>query len=277
MKRILLGLALALALGASVQASPVILQTGDSVKFNGAVSGASEGNGGAFSWQLTGTVSGPPSSPIGTNFDTFCTELQQNINNGSTYTIGSLFTPSTGGTINSSGNILQNMKGVYLFDLWSNNLLSSYTSSWGSAAVAGAVQYELWASEGYTSAQISSTGGLSGSLFNSASADAAILLGVTDVNGAYSSSWAPTDVSAFILTHNGGPAQDQIVLVPSNGQQTGSPATPEPTSMIVWGVGAGLAGAAAARRGTRRRGKWTKQNRQAILAVIERGRNLPKP
>ena len=42
--------------------------------------------------------------------------------------------------------------------------------------------------------------------------------------------------------------------------------------MLVWGIGAGVAGAAAVRRRKQRRPGWTKQNRQAILSVIDRGR-----
>ncbi len=161
MRQILLCLGVALAVGVPARAS-VILETGDTVKFLGVVSGASEGNGGAFSWTLTGTSgSTGPSSAIGTDFDTFCTELQQSITKDDSYLVGKVFTPTSGGTINSSGNVLQNMKGVYLFDLWSNNLLGAYNSSWGSAAVAGAVQVALWESEGYSAIQIMNTGGFS--------------------------------------------------------------------------------------------------------------------
>ncbi len=106
----------------------------------------------------------------------------------------------------------------------------------------------------------------------SATADITTLLGVTDINGSYNTSWAPTDVNAFLITNDGHQDQDQIVLVPTSGPQSPPPVTaPEPASMIVWGIGAGLAGAAAVRRGPRKRGRWSKQNRQAILSVIERG------
>jgi len=47
-------------------------------------------------------------------------------------------------------------------------------------------------------------------------------------------------------------------------------AVPEPTSVAVWGLGVGLAGAAALRRRKRRvAGGWSAENRQAILEVIQ--------
>ena len=66
------------------------------------------------------------------------------------------------------------MKGVYLFDLWTNGLITQ------NAANAGAVQVALWQSEGYSTLAIENTGGFSSSLFNSATADITSLLQVTE-------------------------------------------------------------------------------------------------
>ena len=43
---------------------------------------------------------------------------------------------------------------------------------------------------------------------------------------------------------------------------------PEPTTIAIWGLGAGLVGAVALRRSKQARGSWSKENRQAIAQVI---------
>lgn len=58
---------------------------------------------------------------------------------------------------------------------------------------------------------------------------------------------------------------------PANGGEGGDP-TPEPTTLAIWGVGLGLAGAAALRRRKQPKGRWSEKNRQAILQVIEGNR-----
>jgi hypothetical protein len=255
------------AFALTAQAS-ISLQVGDVVTYNGRAYDSHsnplfQGNGGAFSWTVSSVVPSPPSSPVGSTFQSFCDELQQSISTGTSYTVSSVFTPTTGGTINSSGNVLNNMKGIYLFDLWSNGLITQ------NAANAGAVQVAIWQSEGYTSSAIMSTGGFSSSQYFAASAAISSLLAITDISGSYSSSWTPTDVGAIILKHNGTGAQDQIVLVStSNNNNNGS--VPEPASLVVWGLGASLAaGAAALRRRKQPRGRWSAANRQVILQVIE--------
>ena len=136
MKRFLITFLFVLAASLNAQAS-ITLQVGDVVTYLGRAVDSHgnhlyEGNGGAFSWSVT--ASSPPSSAPGTLFQSFCDELQQSIHAGTNYTVSSVFTPVTGVVINSSGNILGNMQGIYLFDLWSNGLLTK------SASTAGAVQ-----------------------------------------------------------------------------------------------------------------------------------------
>ncbi len=247
-------LAVVFVLSATLSAqAAVTLQTGDIVTFNGQATGLSEGYGGAFNWDIYSVVPSPASSPVGTTFQTFCVELQQNISNGTNYTIGQMFTPATGGTANSSGNKFNNLSGVYIFDLWSNNLITQ------NAADAGAVQVALWESEGYTSAQITGTGGYTTAQLNAANTLIPTLLATADVSGSYSSSWAPTDLNAFFLTHNGYGAQDQIVLV-STSTHGGSPAVPEPVGAVIWGVGTALAAGGAALRRAR-----------TVRAIVGRG------
>ena len=209
-------------------------------------------------------VASPASSPIGSTFQTFCVELQQNISAGTNYTIGQMFTPTVGGTANSSGSKFNNLSGVYIFDLWSNNIIAQ------SAADAGAVQVALWESEGYTSAQITATGGYTTTQLNNAnSLITSILATKVDISGSYSSSWAPTDLNAFFLTHNGTGAQDQIVLV-STSAPGNSGSVPEPAAIAVWGIGTGLAaGAAALRRRKHGRRKWSKENLEAVLRIVQ--------
>jgi len=264
MKRSLIAFLLVLAASMNAHAA-ITLQVGDVVTFIGKAYDSHnnplfEGNGGAFSWSVT--ASSPPSSPPGTPFQTFCDELQQSISSGNNYTVSKVFTPVTGGTINTSGNILNNMKGIYLFDLWSNGLITK------SASTAGAVQAALWESEGYSNSDIMGTGGFSFSQLSAANSLIPTLLAVTDISGSYSSSWAPTDVGAIDLTHNGYGAQDQIVLVSTSNNNNS--VVPEPVSIIVWGAGAGLAaGAVAMRRREEPRRKWSAKNRQAIIQIVQ--------
>ncbi len=198
MKRsVVLAVIFVLSVTLTVQAS-VILQTGDVVTYDGHAAGLYEGNGGAFNWDIHSVVASPASSPVGTTFQTFCLELQQSISNGTNYTIGQMFTPGTGGTANSSGNTFNNLSGVYIFDLWSNGIISQ------DAADAGAVQVALWESEGYTQTQITGTGGYTTTQYNNANTLISNILATkVDISGSYSASWAPTDLNAFFLSHNG--------------------------------------------------------------------------
>jgi hypothetical protein len=59
-----------------------------------------------------------------------------------------------------------------------------------------------------------------------------------------------------------------LVLAPGDEGQIPNP-IPEPTTIAIWGVGVGLAGAAALRRRRQPGGRWSDENRQAIFHIIE--------
>jgi hypothetical protein len=268
-KLAILSSVLVFALGISTQTfgSLLYLQPGDVVTYLGPTANQHVGNGGAFDWQIKSVVPSPASSPVGTQFQTFCTELQQSISltsPGPDYTIKGTFIPTTSGAMNTSGNVLADMKGIYLLDLWSNGAIVKNQSD------AGAVQYAIWKSEGYSDQDIKSLGGYSTSDFNSAVSQSAWLLGHYTLNGvAYSSSWTPADIVAFTITStkNGSSAQDQIVLgYTSNGNNS---VVPEPVSFAVWGIGSGLAAAGmAVRRRKQPQGRWSDKNRRAIMEIV---------
>ena len=220
------------------------LQVGDTATFIGQAAGASEGYGGAFNWQIASVVPSPASSPVGTPFQTFCDEAQQGIDAGKTYTISAIVTPTLGQLINSSGNVLNNFKGIYLFDEWASGTMA-HTS-----ANAGAVQIAVWESEGYNltanNHNLHHTLGYSQSQYTSAESLITYWLGQSLPGGAtYNSSWVSTDVSSIELVCGDVGVQDQLVVIP-NHPPGGSPPTPEPASMVIWGVGA-LAGLASMR------------------------------
>jgi hypothetical protein len=64
-----------------------------------------------------------------------------------------------------------------------------------------------------------------------------------------------------------GPTADLVALAdPAHQDFLGQP-VPEPATIAIWGLGIGLAGAAALRR-KQPRGRWSQENRQAIYAII---------
>jgi hypothetical protein len=246
MKRFFAFFVLVVLVTASSARASISLQAGDTVKFLGQASGESVGKGGAFNWQVASVVPSPPSSSVGTNFQSFCIEIQQSISSGTTYTVSSTFDPTVGQSINTSGNLLNNYTGIYLFDEWNDGTMTQNSSN------AGAVQIALWESEGYSftanNHALLNTVGYSLSDYNSAESLITYWLSQSlQGGGTYSTSWTPTNVDAIELTHDGSGAQDQIVLVPINVPGNSGP-VPEPASMAVWGIGVCLVGAAAMRR-----------------------------
>jgi MYXO-CTERM domain-containing protein len=65
-----------------------------------------------------------------------------------------------------------------------------------------------------------------------------------------------------------GQNQSVPIIVFPEGNASVTP-IPEPTTIAIWGVGVGLAGAAALRRRRQPGGRWSDENRQAIFHIIE--------
>ena len=224
MKRVLvLSFVLVFAVGLSAHAAitPVILQQGDIIQYQGQATNESEGSGGAFNWKIVydDTANGV-STPVGGTLQTFCTELNLYISSSMSVASPPISNLTIGSYLNTTGQTLQNTQGLYLFDLWSNGLLAPYFSSYGTKNVAGAVQVEIWLSEGYGTQAIANNGGISGNALTTAIADANYFVhNVLDGSTSWSNGWTPTDIAAVDLNAypRGGPGQDQIVLVPSSG------------------------------------------------------------
>ncbi len=283
-----LGIWLVLALSATlldrVAVGAVNLVANDTITFANSDS-ASEGWGGAFDWTVTTVVSPTATSSAPTTpFQSFCVQLQQDIAPGGTYVVSNVLTNlKTGSTVNSSGNTLSSTAGLYLFDLWSENL-STFAHT---AADAGMVQVAIWLSEGYTESQIVNSAGYTINSQGTGTfdvADAAItswesnpaLYTLLD-GSVYSPNWVPSNsLNAIELNNlNGTGAQDQAVFAQTlsgGSQPDDSFVVPEPVTAVIWGVGAGLAGAAALRRRKQPRGRWSVVNRQAILQIFDNKR-----
>ncbi len=83
----------------------------------------------------------------------------------------------------------------------------------------------------------------------------------------------PTATETISLSRSDGNVGDASFAITSSfdltapGPDLTSPPTPQPTALAIWGVGAGLAGAAALRR-RKPHGRWSEENRSAISRVI---------
>ncbi len=284
MKRSLV-LSLVLALAATlvdrVAVAAVNLVKNDTITFANSDS-ASEGWGGAFDWTVTTVVTPTAaSSAPGTTFQSFCVQLQQDIAPGGTYFVSNVLTNlKIGSTLNSSGSTLNSTAGLYLFDLWSENV-NTFAHT---AANAGMVQIALWLGEGYTESQIVNGAGYTSNSQDTGTfdvADAAIKSWESNptvytlLDGSvYGQNWVPpSNIDAIELNNLCGTgAQGQLVYSPilSGGNQPSDNfPVPEPVAVVIWGVGAVLAGAAALRRRKQPRGRWSEENRQAILQIID--------
>jgi hypothetical protein len=266
---LLLVLAIALTAQASLQPVAIQLSLGDTVTFHDQTPNQSNGYGGGFDWTVASTVS-TTDAAVGTGFQTFCAELGDDGNAyiyfGATYKIAQFITPVVGQLINPGdtdpryGNphTLVDTRGIYLFDLWSEGLIAKNPSN------AAAVQVALWHSIGYTDSEIYSDGGIP------VTPDLDSL--ISHLAAAWTSSWttAPDDqVGVLQVAGSGSPGQDQIFFVDVDPSDNGLPHAPEPATIVIWGVGLGLAGAAALRRRKQPRGGWSDENRQAIFHIIE--------
>jgi hypothetical protein len=241
-----LSIVLVLAAALTARAGLVSLVAGDTATFKDQTSGASAGDGGQFDWTIASTVNGGQgSSPVGTAFQTFCVDIGAFISQNDTYKINSIITPAMYQESDGNSPSNENTKGLYLFNEWSNGLITH------NATNAGAVQVALWESMGYTDTYINNNTSLNPSSYQST---------IATLAAGWTSSWTPppTEEVLTLLNSQGDPAQDQIVSL-----------VPEPTTLAIWGLGVGLAGAAAMRRRKQSHGRWSAENRQAIFEVID--------
>lgn len=225
--------------------------------------------GGLLNW--TNVKVGPALNSLTSvsNIVTSCLEVVQEISWGGTYTFQAkslVGAPNPGGEIatHAQANLIQS-----LFQLAYPDVGAMSASA--ARIAAGAFQIALWkleydgASSNFATGRMrltnAPTGDAATMMANAASLlnQLALLPTNNDPNG-HPNVWA--------LTNSGN--QDQLygIVVPAEPQT--SP-VPEPASLIVWSVLAGgTAGFAVA--GKRRRataGRWSHENRDAILAVIE--------
>jgi hypothetical protein len=241
MKRALgLSLLLTFAIAISAQAS-VVLNVGDTVKFDGQVAGEYFADGGAFDWTVTSA-----GANHGADFFSFCIEIQENISAGSVYTVTNVIAAASimpGVQINSSGYQLNDTKGIFLFDQWSQSS-TLFGHATNGVEAAKAVQIALWESEGYDENYIymHTTYGDPTAIH----ADETLANTIAAELG-WTTSWLPIDVDAMWLSTGGVNNQDQVFLIP---QQTGGHqgTVPEPASVAIWGLGICFAGVVANRR-----------------------------
>lgn len=253
-----LSLLLLFAVTLTAQAS-VQLSLDDEVRFLNQSPGQSAGYGGAFDWLVTKGES------AGQTYQTFCVELSNNgnayINYGWTYKVSQLLDPAKNSPINDgkTSRLLGDTTGIYAFDQWSKLPPNSPDRN---PTYAAAVQVALWRSIGYSSDLIQSDGGIR--------VTSEIETAITQLTTGWSDGWKATNEKVAILKDLGNAAaQDQIFFVATSNDAGGLHPVPEPTTIAIWGVGVGLAGAAALRRRKQPQGRWSKENRQQILSIIE--------
>lgn len=249
--------------------------------------------GGAFLGKVYSDLN-PSGGQVDTIY-TFCLELNQGIwvsdptlappDNDIRYKVAGLGnTTSEGKTLNLNG-----------FGAWLFYEFSTGKNGAGGAGViptygflttqqAGAIQFGLWKDLGYTNDEISAAvAGYSGWGTTDLTAYQAILNDWQDdynADRAFQTASIPLVRVAQMQGPYGfeqygfdpGPAQDLGVLVTGSELGGRPPIVPEPTSIVVWTLAAGLgaAGSVAARR---RRTRWSEDSRRAILGIIEGGRD----
>ena len=292
-----IGLCWAPMLQAAISPNTTVMQ-GDTLTFSwgGQVYAYNGESGGEF------LASDTPSSGSPFTFSTFCADPTQPMNLNTPYTVSNVSTVSTasqkltpfaqwvyyefrlGDTAsNASAYVPGNATGLYSP---SNITYAGVTTS--ANEFAGAITQAIWS--GLTSATNPFAAGYAVPAFASVPALASFTVSdptiakiisawYTDFSNEQSGSGNTADYNAFLLTQpnlliadltcDGSPVQNQMVLGINSNPNGGVGTVPEPTTLVIWGVGAGLAGAAALRRRKQPRGRWSEENRQAIFRVIE--------
>jgi hypothetical protein len=210
-------------------------------------------------------------------FTTFCAEITENIweNSAYTYTVSNI--SSTG---SSSKPVVLSDFGKWIYWGYQTNndfgkLVPSkagITPSLNSEIRGSEVQYALWRQMGYSDSEIQAEIGSLWATYNWAAVKLQYYSDIGSWTSAYNGDAAWNSLTAaqkpgvawLTLNDNGGgPAQDQFILVAGD-----LPAVPEPTSLAIWAIAGGL-GAAGLSFKRRRQGRWSDDNRQAIMDIVQ--------
>jgi hypothetical protein len=220
------------------------------------------------------------SSDVDDYWITFCSEIGETISLGSTYLVSAVGQPSGlsdfgqwifwgYNTANEYGNVVPDRTGIDPPGTPPLNTIDTDPEG-------GQIQAGLWRELGYTWAQINAQ--ISGAQAAYQTPIYGTSEGTAD-DGGWQEDWyddtawqnkANSPVSIATLTQSGTGRQNQWVYV---GGDLG--VIPEPATLAIWSLlGLSIGGLAAVRRrrGAFGRSGWSQENRQAILDMIERGR-----
>ena len=250
----------------------VTVAAGDVVTF--AMDPASFQDGGVSGGEFLGTDLNPNNS--GT-FTTFCASVQTHMDLNTQYTVTSLATPA----FDKSTAI--GLEASYVFDLYNANAslltppsnlsgfvpgttllngsqnLGTATNPLSGNEVAGAMQYLFWQALGGQTPPTDAW-------YNAYEAVEQVYDWSDYVTNPLNNINENTVNTVYVMQLDNGADQPQLWF--STTGNPGGTTTPEPVSLVVWSVlGAGAAGCLAVRR--RRAGRWSAENRQAIMGIIE--------
>ena len=307
------GLAIAVGVGfcwaptaeAGIQTSPLVA-SGDYLGFtlNNCIYYVDQGETGG---EFNVTVYNSAQTPVNGNssFFTFCADPVTDWSSGQLYKVTSISDTNHNGLsltpfaqwvyfeyrLGDTNSATTNPSGVGL------NYNSQYVLGHNTgitAEIAGAIQQVVWVGEGYNPWGVLGYGpSPTASLDYSDAAIASLVSGwykdYTKEMNEYDNDQSGTtsdilDYANFLseqkylsiakLTDGSGdPAQNQLVLGLYLPTTNDADSVPEPTTLAIWGIGAGLVGAGAMRRRKQPRGRWSEDDRQAILQVIHRNKH----
>lgn len=229
--------------------------------------------GGLLGWTNATVTTGSGTTSI-PNFNTACVEVVQNVywNTPATWTVGSLATAPNPGNINNltggmgadAAGLIQALYNAHT-DAFGN--FTGAGSIGGSSVDAGAFQMAIWKIEYDSATQFNGStfnpNFTTGRMISQNPSSAETILATQWLTGLQK---APvTNVYALISTTGQDQAVIGLAILPA------APAVPEPASLVVWSLLAGgSAGLAVARKRQQRSGpRWSRENRDAILAMIQ--------
>ncbi len=231
-----------------------------------------QGNGGEFIFVDSGSSPVQNYSALSGDqgFLTFCVQINSNIYIPTTtgpYVVTGLSQNQTG---NSDSETVPNFAKWLAYEVYSATSPSSAFFV-NSTTLAGEIQYAIWTSEnpGYSQSTIFSELGISDQTTETNYANQ-----YTSWLNQFNSNPSANNLLALNVEvaqladypNSGDQNQNQLVLVATS-PNFRSP-VPEPATLAIWGLGAGLAGAAALRRRKQPGGRWSEEDRKAIFQVI---------